>query len=88
MAAGCVPVVINKGGQAEIVEHGKTGFLWNTVAELKKYTQLLADDGSLWTSMSAAARQRAQEFSRERFLDRMSRLCGVEMRQPARVRAA
>ena len=38
---------------AEIVEHGKTGFLWNTVDELKKYTQLLADDRSLWSAMSA-----------------------------------
>jgi hypothetical protein len=26
MAAGCVPIVINRGGQREIVEHGVTGF--------------------------------------------------------------
>ncbi|MCX7840964.1 MAG: glycosyltransferase, partial [Anaerolineae bacterium] len=33
MASGCVPVVINKGGQSEIVQHGRNGFLWNTLPE-------------------------------------------------------
>jgi glycosyltransferase involved in cell wall biosynthesis len=28
MAAGCIPVVINKGGQKEIVQEGENGFLW------------------------------------------------------------
>ena len=36
MASGCVPVVIGKGGQKEIVEHGKTGYLWQTLNELKE----------------------------------------------------
>src|SRR5207248_6507126 len=71
MAAGCVPVVINKGGQPEIVEHGKSGFVWNTLDELKQYTQLLADDPSLWKQMSAAARERARGFARERFIEKM-----------------
>ena len=79
MAAGCVPVVINKGGQPEIVEHGKSGFVWNTLDELKKYTQLLADDSSLWKQMSAAARERARGFARERFIEKMSRACGVRI---------
>src|SRR5947209_11853264 len=57
MAAGCVPVVINKGGQREIVRHGETGFLWNTADELKTYTQRLIDDEALWCRMSAAARE-------------------------------
>jgi glycosyltransferase involved in cell wall biosynthesis len=77
MAAGCVPVVINKGAQPEIVDHGRTGFLWNTVDELKKYTRLLADDRALWARMSAAARLQAQNFRRERFVRDLSSLCGV-----------
>jgi glycosyltransferase involved in cell wall biosynthesis len=40
MAAGCVPVVIRKGGQPEIVEHGVSGFLWDTLGELKESTRL------------------------------------------------
>src|SRR5262249_31745169 len=67
MAAGCVPVVVNKGGQREIVQHGVNGFLWNTLEELKGYTQLLARDEPLWARLSDAARLRARDFSREGF---------------------
>jgi glycosyltransferase involved in cell wall biosynthesis len=82
MAAGCVPVVINKGGQPEIVEHGKTGFVWNTLDELKYFTRLLAEDPALLSTMSAAARARAQAFSRPRFIERLSTVCGVGMKKP------
>lgn len=68
MAAGCVPVVINKGGQREIVEHGVTGFLWETMEELKKYTGLLVEDDALRERMSEAARARSLWFSREAFV--------------------
>jgi glycosyltransferase involved in cell wall biosynthesis len=56
MAAGCVPVVINKGRQPEIVEHGINGFVWNTIDELKTYTHTLAEDPALWVRMSDAAK--------------------------------
>jgi glycosyltransferase involved in cell wall biosynthesis len=69
MAAGCVPVVINKGGQPEIVEHGVNGFLWNTLAELRDYTLMLAGDEKLLARMSEAARSRANRFSRKNFVD-------------------
>jgi glycosyltransferase involved in cell wall biosynthesis len=75
MAAGCVPVVINRGGQAEIVRHGETGFLWNTLEELKHYTELLVGDAALWARLSDAARERAAHFSRGRFVDRMTQSC-------------
>lgn len=68
MAAGCVPIVINRGGLRETVEHGISGFLWNTVDELKFYTERLIQDRTLLERMSAAARERAQQFSRERFV--------------------
>ena len=78
MAAGCVPVVIDKGGQREIVEHGRTGFLWTTVDEMKACTLRLIADDALWSRMSAAARQQATRFTRERFVDRLSRACHVD----------
>jgi glycosyltransferase involved in cell wall biosynthesis len=68
MAAGCVPVVINKGGQREIVEHGVNGFLWETLDELRDYTALLMNDDGLRAKMAQAARKRAQMFSREKFV--------------------
>jgi glycosyltransferase involved in cell wall biosynthesis len=78
MAAGCVPVVINKGGQAEIVEHGISGFVWTSIEQLLNYSQMLTTDPGLWARMSAAARQRAQGFSRRRFVEQMSQECGVQ----------
>ena len=38
MAAGCVPVVINKGGQKEIIRKGYDGFLFDSLEELKDIT--------------------------------------------------
>jgi len=75
MAAGCVPVVINRGGQANIVEHGVNGFLWNTLEEMLEYTERLAVDDTLWTRMSHAAKARAAQFSRAEFIRRMTDAC-------------
>jgi len=78
MAAGCVPVVINKGGQPEIVEHEVSGFVWETLDQLKDYTTRLISDDDLRLRMSAAARKRAQTFSREMFLKNfVGRLLGT-----------
>jgi glycosyltransferase involved in cell wall biosynthesis len=74
MAAECVPIVINKGGQREIVQHGVNGFLWNTLEELTKYTQCVAQDEELQKRLAAAARARAKQFSLEVFLARYATL--------------
>jgi glycosyltransferase involved in cell wall biosynthesis len=79
MAAGCVPVVFDGGGQREIVTHGENGYLWNTPDELKAYTRRLTADVALWARLSEAAQRRARDFSRERFLTQMSDLSGVEL---------
>ena len=70
MAAGCVPVVINRGGQREIVRHGVDGFLWETLDELREYTLRVARDEPLRARMSESARERARLFSREAFVGR------------------
>jgi glycosyltransferase involved in cell wall biosynthesis len=85
MAAGCVPVVINKGGQPEIVQHGVNGFLWNTLEELGEHTRMLAKDDRLRTRMAEAARVRAQMFSRDNYVRRFQSLvpalrCGCSPR--------
>jgi glycosyltransferase involved in cell wall biosynthesis len=62
MAAGAVPVVFDQGGQTEIVEHGRSGFLWRSLDELREHTVALASDAALLERMSAAARIRAARF--------------------------
>jgi len=77
MAAGAVPVVYDKGGQSEIVEHQRSGYLWKNLDELREYTTRLANDEELRTRMAAAAQLRAQRFSHEGFLDNFARLVPV-----------
>jgi len=77
MSAGCVPIVINRGAQPEIVEHGISGFVWNTLEELGGYTELVMRDERLRLEMSKAARRRAADFSRARFVERFDRFVGV-----------
>ena len=83
MAAGCVPVVINKGGQSEIVEHGDSGFLWDTPEEWLHYTTLLMRDEGLRAKMSEAARNRAEHFSQEAFVRRFLTLLSPFMQKTA-----
>ena len=67
MAAGVVPVVFAGGGQPEIVDHGKTGFLWQTKEELVRFTLKLAEDDNLRESLSKEAQKRVRDFSSEKF---------------------
>ena len=71
MSAGCVPVVINKGGQKEIVSHGKSGYLWNTVDDLLEHTAALMHDHERRSVMRQHARQRFQDFDRQHFSSRL-----------------
>jgi glycosyltransferase involved in cell wall biosynthesis len=78
MAAGCVPVVINRGGQPDIVEHGVSGFVWETLDELVDYTLQLVKDERMRFQMAAAARVRARAFSIDRFRREIAALLGGE----------
>jgi glycosyltransferase involved in cell wall biosynthesis len=70
MAGGCVPVVIDRAGQKEIVRQGVDGFRWTTEAELLARTVEVAQDEALRARLAAAAVERAQAFSEDAFADR------------------
>jgi glycosyltransferase involved in cell wall biosynthesis len=70
MAGGCVPVVIDRAGQREIVREGVHGFRWSTPAELISKTLLVAGDQQLQERLSMASVARAREFSDEAFAER------------------
>ncbi len=74
MAAGCVPVVIKKGAQPEIVEHGVSGFLWETLDEMIEFSARLAADDDLRGRMSKAAQNRARHFSAQVFIREFNQL--------------
>jgi len=71
MSARCIPVVINKGGQKEIVVHGTCGFLWNHLDEAVDYTAALFSDPQLRSTMAEASRQRFRQFNKEHFVTRL-----------------
>lgn len=67
MAAGCVPVVIARGGQPELVTHGVDGFLWQTLDELHDCTLRLVHDADRRGRMAAAARSASRRFDLDHF---------------------
>jgi glycosyltransferase involved in cell wall biosynthesis len=71
MAAGCVPLVADTGGQREIVRDGIDGWRWSTLEELADMTRRVAADDALRRRMAVEARSRAQAFSSTLFVSRM-----------------
>jgi glycosyltransferase involved in cell wall biosynthesis len=67
MSARCAPVVINAGGQKEIVSHGESGYLWSTIEDLVKHSTTLISDRELLAVMQTNARNRFSGFDREHF---------------------
>lgn len=74
MGAGAVPIVINAGGQPEIVADGKNGLLWNTLDELKQKTLGLIENPGLLQTLSDGAKQRAQDFAGNRFCEEVKKI--------------
>jgi glycosyltransferase involved in cell wall biosynthesis len=74
MGAGAVPVVINAGGQKEIVSDKIDGMLWDTLDELYEKTTKLITDKNVWEALSKQARIRAKDFSMERFSSKLEKL--------------
>jgi glycosyltransferase involved in cell wall biosynthesis len=67
MGAGAVPVVINAGGQPEVVRDGEDGYLWRDLDEMKARTAELAGDPALRRRLGQAARGSSRRFGRDRF---------------------
>ncbi len=71
MAGGCVPIVINKGGQPEIVENGKSGLLWNSLEELQALTLQIIKDQKLMEEIGDHAISRSKFFSKGKFEEKI-----------------
>ncbi len=75
MAAGCVPVVIDRAGQQEIVRDGVDGFRWDDEDQAVALTARVARDDDLRRHLAASAMRRAREFSDDAFLTRWAEIC-------------
>ncbi|CBE67385.1 MAG: glycosyltransferase [Candidatus Methylomirabilis oxygeniifera] len=83
MAAGCVPVVIGKAGQIEIIEDGRSGFLWNTLDDLKRHSLTLIRDERLRRRLAEGAVTRSRDFSRDVFVANVLKTVERTLSKPA-----
>ncbi len=74
MGAGTVPVVINAGGQKEIVQDGVSGFLWNNLIDFEEKTLILIREEKILENMAKKAKKRASDFSGNRFCEEVKRM--------------
>lgn len=63
MAAGCVPLVIPSGGQAELLPEELEPYAWHTIDELIRNTTKVLKNPQLESRLRRVVRQHAQEFS-------------------------
>lgn len=62
MAAGCVPIVINKGGQKEILGQQLGSWLWDSTAQCISKTVKIISNSKLRARVQQQAMQRAGKF--------------------------
>ena len=67
MSAGCIPVVINKGGQKEIIEDGVDGFFFSDLRELSDQTLKIIRDEADSGKIRENAVRNCQKFSNSSF---------------------
>ncbi|MFC1647711.1 glycosyltransferase [Patescibacteria group bacterium] len=66
----CVPIVIDGGGQREIINHGKNGFKFSNEKKLKKYTLKLIQNPKLIESLNEAAYKDSKKYNKTQFQDK------------------
>ncbi len=74
MSAGCVPVVIGRGGQPEVVGPDLAAWTWQTWPECVAKTAQLIAAPTLRATLAEAARRQAAVFSPDRFRAHADRL--------------
>jgi len=89
MSAGCIPVVISKAGQLEIVKPGESGFLFDDESDLiGSTTRLTRAFGEPWTTeMRQRAVQDVKRYSLAAFEDRLVHLLAPGSKKNATNRA-
>ena len=70
----CVPVVIDGGGQKEIVQHEYSGYRFSDLEELEEYSLILMADDAQRTVMAERAFERSHLFSKKVFADKFEKL--------------
>lgn len=71
MAAGCIPIVTNKGGQGEVVDDNKNGYLWDNTDELISRTRKIIFNPDIREKFSKEAMIKSKKFSKNNFSENL-----------------
>lgn len=74
MSYGAVPVVVDAGGQPEIVKEGENGYLWRSVDELINKTHRLAVQKDLFAKLQEMGIETSKRFGKDRFCEELNHL--------------
>jgi len=74
MSAGCIPIVIAKGGQKEIIVENKTGFLCNTVEDISKKTIYVIAHPELLLQINKNITSEIKRFNIDTFFEKLNNL--------------
>jgi glycosyltransferase involved in cell wall biosynthesis len=68
MSTGCIPILFDNGGTAELIEDGISGFAFQDLEELvEKTSSLIGADSEEIDVLRKATVQRSRKFSKKRF---------------------
>ncbi|MFT4520485.1 MAG: GT2 family glycosyltransferase [Halioglobus sp.] len=70
----CVPIVIDGGGQREIVVQGKSGYRFSSLQELQEFSFSIMDDEQKRLEMAGQAFERSHLFNQKVFKGRLESL--------------
>ncbi len=70
----CVPIVIDGGGQREIVQHGQNGFRFGSLKDLQRYALRLIEDDNERRRLAEQAFERSHRFNRKVFRAELDKL--------------
>ena len=71
MAAGVVPIVVEKGGPSEIVQPGINGLHWENLNDLVDKTNHLISDGSWSDTLRKKSIERSTDFDKKRYRNQL-----------------
>ncbi|MBU1446651.1 glycosyltransferase, partial [Patescibacteria group bacterium] len=74
MQNGCAPVVIDGGGQREIVENKVNGFKFNSEKKLMKYTLELIENPKLLKQIQSKAKESSKKYSKKAFQEKFKKV--------------
>lgn len=74
MASGCIPIVFSGGGQKEIIQDGKNGFLWKNIEDLSSLTLKVISNKGLQDKITQNVVMDSNKYSKERFYESFKKI--------------